>query len=70
MTHGLPLLFLICSRPEHGIEMRFERSDLQSVTARLVVDLDDTVTQDITTFLEAEFPRIHEDIQEETHTHT
>ena len=39
--------------------MRFERSDLQSATARLVLDMDKTVTQDITTFLEAEFSRIH-----------
>ena len=59
VTHELPLRFLICSRPEYGIQMRFERSDLQSATARLVVDMDDTVTQDITTFLEAEFSRIH-----------
>jgi hypothetical protein len=59
MTHELPLRFLICSRPEHNIRMRFEQSDLQSATARLVVDMDDTVTQDITTFLEAEFSRIH-----------
>ena len=59
MTHELPLRFLICSRPEHDIQMRFERSDLQSATARLVVDMDNTVTQDITTFLEAEFSRVH-----------
>ena len=59
MTHELPLRFLICSRPEHDIQMRFERSDLQSATARLLVDMDDTVTQDITTFLEVEFSRIH-----------
>ena len=59
MTHDLPLRFLICSRPEHDIQMRFERSDLQSATTRLVVNLDDTVTQDITTFLEAEFSRVH-----------
>jgi hypothetical protein len=59
MTHELPLRFLICSRPEHSIEMRFERSDLESATARLVVDMDNTVTQDITIFLEAEFSRIH-----------
>ena len=59
MTHELPLLFLICSRPELDIQMRFERSDLQSATARLVLDMDDTVTQDIATFLEAEFSRIH-----------
>lgn len=59
MNHELPLRFLICSRPEHDIQMRFERSDLQSATARLVVDMDDTVTQDITTFLEVEFSRIH-----------
>ena len=58
MAHELPLRFLICSRPEHNIQMRFERSDLQSATACLVVDMDDTVTQDITTFLEAEFSRI------------
>ena len=66
MTHELPLRFLICSRPEHNIQMRFERSDLQSATAHLVVDMDGTVTQDITTFLEAEFSRIHreERIQE------
>ena len=57
-THELPLRFLICSRPEHNIRMRFERSDLQPATARLVLDMDDTVTQDITTFLEAEFSRI------------
>ena len=59
MTHELPLRFLICSRPEHDIRLRFERSDLRSATARLVVDMDNTVTQDITTFLEAEFARIH-----------
>jgi len=59
MTHELPLRFLICSRPEHDIRMRFERSDLQSATARLVVDTDNTVTHDIATFLEAEFSRIH-----------
>ena len=59
LTRELPLLFLICSRPEHDIQTRFSQSDLQSATARLVVDLDDTVTQDITTFLEAEFSRIH-----------
>ncbi|KIK04159.1 hypothetical protein K443DRAFT_431207 [Laccaria amethystina LaAM-08-1] len=59
MTHELPLRFLICSRPEHNIQMRFEQSDLQSATARLILDMDDTVTQDITTFLEAEFSRIH-----------
>ena len=58
MAHGLPLRFLVCSRPEHNIRMRFERSDLQSATARLVVFMDDTVTQDITAFLEAEFSRI------------
>ena len=59
MTHQLPLRFLICSRPEHNIRMRFERSDLQSATTRLVLDMDDAVTQDITTFLEAEFSRVH-----------
>ena len=61
MTHELPLRFLICSRPEHGIQMRFERSDLRSASARLVVDMDKTVTQDITTFLEEEFSRIHQE---------
>ena len=59
MNHELPLRFLICSRPEHDIQMRFEQPDLQSATARFVVDMDDTVTQDITTFLAAEFSRIH-----------
>ena len=59
MTHDLPLCFLICSRPEHNIRMRFERSDLQSATACLVLDMDSTVTKDIATFLEAEFSRIH-----------
>ena len=61
MTHQLPLRFLICSRPEHNIRMRFERSDLQSATAQLVLDTDDTVTQDITTFLEAGFSRIRQE---------
>ena len=61
MTHELPLRFLICSRPEHNIQMRFERSDLQSATARLVLDMDESVTQDITTFLKAEFSRIHQE---------
>ena len=59
MTHELPLRFLICSRPEYNIQMRFERSDLQSATARIVIDMDCTVTGDIATFLEAEFSRIH-----------
>ena len=59
MTHELPLRFLICSRPEHDIQTRFERSDLQSAAARLVLDMDNTMTQDIATFLEAEFSRIH-----------
>ena len=59
VTHELPLRFLICSRPEHNIQMRFERPDLQSATARLVVDMDDTITQDIKIFLKAEFSRIH-----------
>jgi hypothetical protein len=60
MTHDkLPLRFLICSLPEHDIRVRFEQSDLQSATARLFVDIDDTVTEDITTLLEAEFSRIH-----------
>ena len=58
MAHELPLRFLICSRPEHDIQMRFEQPDLQSATARFVLDMDDTVTLDITTFLEAEFSRI------------
>ena len=61
MTHELPLRFLICSRPEHNIQMRFERSDLQSETACLAVDMDYAVTEDITTFLAAEFSRIHRD---------
>ena len=58
MNHELPLRFLICSRPEHNIKMRFEWSDLQSVTAHLVVDMDIDVTQDIATFLKAEFSRV------------
>jgi hypothetical protein len=61
MAHELPLRFLICSLPEHDIRMRFEQSDLQPATTHLDVDTDNTVIQDITTFLEKEFSRIHQE---------
>ena len=58
-TRELPLRFLILSRPEYDIRMRFEHTDLQSATVRFVLDMDDMATKDIATFLEAEFTRIH-----------
>jgi hypothetical protein len=50
-TSDLPLRFLITSRPESHIRTRFERTDLQSATVHFVLDIDDTVTQDIATYL-------------------
>jgi hypothetical protein len=60
-TRELPLRFLILSRPEYDIRMRFQQTDLQSATVRYVLDMDDMVTKDIATFLEAEFSRIHQE---------
>jgi len=53
-TRDLPLCFFVTSRPESRIRTRFERTDLQSATVHFVLDIDDTATQDIVTYLKTE----------------
>ena len=60
-TSDFPLRFFISSRPESRIRTRFERPDLLSATVHFVLDIDDTATQDIVTYLKTEFSRIREE---------
>ena len=60
-TSDLPLRFFITSRLKSHIRTRFDRTDLQSATVRFVLDIDDTATQDIATYLKTEFSRIRQD---------
>ncbi|KIK04177.1 hypothetical protein K443DRAFT_431937 [Laccaria amethystina LaAM-08-1] len=60
-TSNLPLRFFITSRPESHIRTRFERTDLQSATVHFVLDMDETTTQDIATYLTTEFSRIRQE---------
>ena len=60
-TSDLPLRFFITSRPEFHIQTRFERTDLQSATVHFVLDMDNTATQDIATYLKTEFSRIRQE---------
>ena len=57
-TKSLPLRFLITSRPEHQIRIRFERDDLRSLTEHLVLDDSPEARRDINILFHAEFARI------------
>ena len=60
-TSDLPICFFITSRPESHIRTRFERTDLQSATVHFVLDIDETATQDIATYLTTEVSRIRQE---------
>ena len=60
-TSDLPIRFFITSRPESHIRTRFERTDLQSATVHFVLDIDETATQDIATYLTTEVSRIRQE---------
>ena len=57
-TENLPLRFLITSRPEHQIRIRFERDDLHSLTEHLVLDDNSEARRDTNILFQAEFARI------------
>lgn len=54
-TSDLPLRFFMTNRPESHIRTKFERTNLQSATVHFVLDMDDTATQGVATYLETEF---------------
>ena len=60
-TSDLPIRFFITSRPESHIRTRFERTDLQSATVHFVLDIDETATQDIATYLTTGVSRIRQE---------
>lgn len=58
MSKGLPLRFLISSRPEPHIEETFDMSIMKRVTRALVLDKNFAPNGDIRRYLEGEFDRI------------